>query len=141
MHSSALCQSSTSFADLRGMKLRVPHPRHALVFVARMGSPGAGCPGASLLGTWEWTSISRGCPTLATYLFLWLGWDRTDFAIASCFVELAFLFFLGRDFTRCGKAHRTCFKKAALCQGTTLVVPKSARKQRALAPEGHSLIG
>src|ERR1019366_7015159 len=35
------------------------------------------------------TVDETGCPTLATFLFLWLGWDRE---LILCFVVLAFLF-------------------------------------------------
>jgi len=86
-------------------------------------------------------------------LFLWLGWSCTFFRNCSFFVELAFLFLftarlVGQGFSPdcrktiagfigCGKPH--CFEKArlyrlrknswkllqraALYQGTTLVVP------------------
>jgi len=57
------------------------HPRHALVFVARVGINNSGGEShISLLRQWDFPTPDRTriwVPTLATHLFLWLGWEST----------------------------------------------------------------
>src|SRR4051812_43011968 len=56
----------------------VPHPRDVFVLVARMGSTDLNPESNCEPSTGSSTFILIGCPTLATSLFLSLGWDTTD---------------------------------------------------------------
>ena len=53
---------------------RVPHPRDAFVFAARVGRHEPQQPGTPQPSI----TTNVGCPTLATPLFLWLGWAATN---------------------------------------------------------------
>ena len=60
-----------------------------------------------------WDTSMPGCPTLATFLFLWLGWDSSP---------------QDRKISRALQAVKKLFQRGKKRQRTTLVVPTEQQK-------------